>query len=124
MLVQSGEAPKIFWESYGLDLTNPKALEFVRETFHRVFHEWGFTYIKIDFLLHAVQPGTRVNQSLTMPQVLRKGLQAIRDVAGDDRFILTCGCPMGAAVGIADGMRIGLDVSHRWYLPLNLSAWP
>ncbi len=61
LLVQSGEAPKIFWESYGLDLTNPKALEFVRETFHRVFHEWGFTYIKIDFLLHAVQPGTRVN---------------------------------------------------------------
>lgn len=124
LLVQDGERPKVFWECYGLDLTNPKALDFVRETFDRVFNTWGFNYIKIDFLLHAIQPGRRHDDSLTSAEVLRKGLQAIRDVAGKDRFILTCGCPMGPAVGICDAMRIGLDVSHRWYLPMNLDNWP
>jgi alpha-galactosidase len=124
LLVQDGTEPKLFWECFGLDLTHPRAIEWVRETFDRVLNNWGFEYIKIDFLLHAIQPGKRHDNSLTTAQVLRRGLQAIRDVAGEDRFILTCGCPMAPAVGICDAMRIGPDVSHRWYLPMNLTAWP
>lgn len=119
---ESGE-PKPFWGVYGLDLTNPKAIDFVQETFERVFNEWGYDYIKIDFLLHAIQPGRRHNPSMTTAAALRRGLEAIREVAGD-RFVLGCGCPMGPALGIVDAMRIGPDVSHRWYLPMNLNEWP
>ncbi|MCC5875160.1 MAG: alpha-galactosidase [Candidatus Sumerlaeia bacterium] len=115
--------PRDFWGVYALDLTNPRALDFVRSTFERVFNEWGFAYIKIDFLLHAIQPGRRYDQSVTTAQALRNGLKAIREVAGD-RFILGCGCPMGPALGIVDAMRIGPDVSHRWYIPMNLGEWP
>jgi alpha-galactosidase len=118
-----GAGPQKTWEAYGLDLTNPNALNYVRETFTRVFDEWGFTYIKIDFLLYAILPGGRYDPTKTSAEALRDGLQVIRDVAGDDRFVLTCGCPMGPAVGVADGQRIGFDVSHRWYLPLNLPGW-
>lgn len=123
LLIQDESGPKCFWGVYGLDLTNPGALDFVRETFDRVFNIWGFTYIKIDFLLHAIMEGRRHNPSVTTAQALRRGLEVIREVAGD-RFILTCGCPMGPAVGIADAMRIGMDISHRWHLPLNPGTWP
>jgi hypothetical protein len=45
---------------------------------------------------------------------LRHGLEAIRAGAGDDAFILGCGCPIGQAIGVVDGMRIGPDVSPFW----------
>lgn len=123
LVMDDNGKPKDFWGVYALDLTNPKALEFVRTTFDRVFNEWGFEYIKIDFLLHAIQPGRRYDPDVTTAMALRNGLKVIREVAGD-RFILGCGCPMGPALGIVDAMRIGPDVSHRWYIPMNLKEWP
>lgn len=106
-----------------LDLTHPEVLDFLRETFDRVFNEWGFDYIKIDFLLHALIRGIRYDNSKTPVEVIRQGLQVIRDVAGD-RFVLCCGCPLGAAIGLCDAMRIGMDISSRWYVPMNLAGWP
>ncbi len=122
-LVQGEDGPEEYWGVYALDLSHPGALGFLRETFARVFDEWGFDYVKIDFLLHAVQPGKRYDPKLTTAQVFRQGLQVIRDVAGE-RFVLACGAPMGPSVGLCDGMRIGYDVSSRWYVPMNLKSWP
>jgi alpha-galactosidase len=45
---------------------------------------------------------------------LRRGLEAIRDAAGDEAFLLGCGCPLGPAIGIVDAMRIGPDVAPFW----------
>jgi 2-hydroxy-3-keto-5-methylthiopentenyl-1-phosphate phosphatase len=45
---------------------------------------------------------------------LRRGLEALRAGAGDEVFLLGCGCPLGAAVGVVDGMRIGPDVAPSW----------
>ncbi len=122
-LVQGASGPEEYWGVHALDLSHPEALAFLRSTFSRVFDEWQFDYVKIDFLLHAVQPGKRHDPSLTTAQVFRQGMQVIRDVAGD-RFVLACGAPMGPSVGLCDGMRIGYDVSSRWYVPMNLSHWP
>jgi hypothetical protein len=33
-------------------------------------------------------------------------LQTLRDAAGEDVFIIGCGCPIGPGVGIVDGMRV------------------
>jgi alpha-galactosidase len=106
-----------------LDLTHPAALDFVSETFTRVFDEWGFEYVKIDFLARAVHPGKRHDPGLTPVQAFRQGLQRIRNAARD-RFVLGCGAPMGPAVGLCDGMRIGADVSSYWLLPLDLPRNP
>jgi 2-hydroxy-3-keto-5-methylthiopentenyl-1-phosphate phosphatase len=38
----------------------------------------------------------------------------VRAGAGDEAFLLGCGCPLGAAVGVVDGMRIGPDVAPSW----------
>ena len=47
---------------------------------------------------------------------MRAGFDAIRRGAGDDVFILGCGAPLGACIGVVDGMRIGPDVAP-WWLP-------
>ena len=70
--------------------------------------------MKLDFLYAAAAPGRRNDPNLTRGETLRHGLEAIRAGAGDDAFILGCGCPIGQAVGVVDGMRIGPDVSPFW----------
>jgi alpha-galactosidase len=56
----------------------------------------------------------RADGDATRAEALRRGLEAIRDGAGPDAFLLGCGCPLGPAIGIVDGMRIGADVAPFW----------
>lgn len=123
-LLQDTDGPVEQWGVYALDLSHPEVLEFLRDTFHRVFHEWGFDYVKLDFLVHAMGRARRHNPKLTSVQAFRKAMQVICDAAGGDRFILNCGAPIGPSVGLCDGMRIGYDVSSRWHLPMNPDGWP
>ncbi len=74
----------------------------------------GFQYQKHDFLYTAAMQADAHDPSVTRAARLRKGLAAIRDGAGDDAFLLGCGCPMGPAVGLVDGMRIGADTAPYW----------
>ncbi|NDG83246.1 MAG: hypothetical protein EBX44_15835 [Betaproteobacteria bacterium] len=57
-------------------------------------------------------------------EAFRQGMQVIRDCAGKDKFILNCGSPLGPAIGLCDGMRIGFDVGGRWDAPMRLEEWP
>lgn len=109
-------------ERYGLDLTNPEVLNFLKETFERVFDEWGFDYIKIDFLLHGAIEGKRYDNTKTSVEAFCMGMDIIRKVA-KDRFILNCGSLIMPAAKYCDAMRIGADVGSRWYLPVNLEGW-
>jgi alpha-galactosidase len=45
---------------------------------------------------------------------LRRGLQIIREEAGDETFILGCTCHFAPAVGLVDAMRVGPDVKEVW----------
>ena len=108
---------------YALDLTNPEALNFLKETFKRVFDEWGFDYIKIDFLEHGLMSGRRFDPTKTSAEAFRMGMEAINEAKGD-KFCLNCGSPITQAIGLCDGMRIGYDVGSRWYVPMNTGAWP
>jgi alpha-galactosidase len=105
-----------FWGGFttALDLTSPGALEYASEVVGRAVHEWGFTYLKLDFLYAAAIRGRYHNPYLSRAQVLRKGLAALRGAAGKDATLLGCGCPLGPAVGLFDLMRIGADVDVRW----------
>ena len=51
---------------------------------------------------------------MTRAEALRAGLDAIRRGAGDDAVLIGCGLPLGPAVGVVDGMRIGADVAPTW----------
>jgi alpha-galactosidase len=47
----------------------------------------------------------------------RDGLSIVREAAGDDCYLLACGAPIIASVGIVDGIRLGPDVAEFWHDP-------
>jgi alpha-galactosidase len=100
--------------AYALDPSNPGFHAHLEHLFRKLTREFGYSYLKLDFLYAAGAPGRRHDPNLTRGETLRRGLEAIRAGSGDDAFILGCGCPLGQAVGIVDGMRIGPDVSPFW----------
>jgi alpha-galactosidase len=99
---------------YGLDLTNPQALDYACEVIRKAVEDWGFKYLKLDFLYAAALECRYQDPTRTRAQVLRLGLEALRDAAGPDIVMLACGCPLGSALGVFEAMRIGADVSGHW----------
>jgi alpha-galactosidase len=116
----SGFPGKFF---YGMDATKPKVLEHVTESIRRAVHEWGFPFIKLDFLYACIlrdhtgkrAANNRMDSTMTRAQAFGQALRVIREAAGPDTFILGCGCPVGPAVGWADAMRVSADAGPTWY---------
>jgi alpha-galactosidase len=100
--------------AYALDPSHPQVRDHLETLFRKLVHQFGYSYLKLDFLYAAAAEGLRHWRNWTRAETLRYGLAAIRAGAGDEAFILACGCPLGAAVGMVDGMRIGPDVSPYW----------
>lgn len=104
------------WNSrtVALDLTHPEACAWVETTIRRAVEEWGFPYLKLDFLYAGGLTGRRLDPTKTNAQVLHSGLELIRRTAGEKTFLLGCGCPIGSGVGIFDAMRISADTAPAW----------
>ncbi len=104
------------WDVFdtALDITIPEALNYAAEAVHRAAHEWGFPFLKLDFLYAAALPGRYHDPTKTRAQVLRMGLKALRQAAGEETHLLGCGCPLGPAIGLVDSMRVSSDVAPRW----------
>ena len=100
--------------AYALDASNPQFRAHLERLFAKLTHEFGYSYLKLDFLYAAAADGRRHDPNITRSESLRRGLEAIRAGAGNDAFILGCGCPLGQAIGIIDGMRVGPDVAPFW----------
>ncbi len=97
-----------------LDTTHPEVRDWLREIVEVVTREWGFRFLKLDFLYAAALPGRRHDPHATGVEALSLGLQVIREAAGEDVHLLGCGCPLGPAVGLVDSMRVGPDVAPYW----------
>lgn len=101
-----------------LDCTHPGAAEWLANVVQTVVHAWGYSFLKLDALAFAAQPGDSVAYHVagtTALQNVRRGLEIIRQAAGDDTFLLGCTCHFGPAVGLVDAMRVGPDVKALWY---------
>ncbi len=105
------------WNTFtqALDLTHPGALEYARQVIRTAVADWGYPYLKLDFLYAAALAGQYQDATQTRAQVLRHSLQALREEAGPDTMLLGCGCPLGSALGLFDAMRISSDVSPDWH---------
>ena len=113
-VVSAGFNPLWGGEVAPLDLTHPQVRQWLHDLFHQIVHEWGFKFLKLDFLYSSVVKGRLYDQSKTRAQAYREGLEIIREAAGEDVLILGCGAPLGPAVGLVDIMRIGADVGPKW----------
>ena len=95
---------------YSLDMDHPGVLAYLRQVFHRVFDEWGFDLVKLDFLYGAAPFGTE-DESRAGRMI--RAMDLLRELCGD-KLILGCGVPMAPAFGRVDYCRIGCDVGLDW----------
>ena len=100
---------------YALDTTSSATQEYVASVIAEV-RQWGFDYLKLDFLYAAAFPG-RHESPMARESAYRDGMSIVREVAGDDCYLLACGAPIIASVGIVDGIRVGPDVAEFWHDP-------
>jgi alpha-galactosidase len=99
---------------YGLDTSHPDARDWLRSLFRTIVAEWGYDYLKLDFLACGAISGLRHDPGATRARALCDGLALIRETVGDDVFLLGCGCPLLGGVGQLDAMRIGPDGAPYW----------
>jgi alpha-galactosidase len=104
------------WNQFGraFDPSHPGFLNYLQQVISTVTTQWGFNYLKLDFLYAGALPGERHNPHLTRAQAFHRALQTIRETAGDAIDLVGCGCPLGSGIGIFDTMRIGPDVAPHW----------
>ena len=107
-------ATEEYWLNTALDISHPEALAYACQVVSTAAHEWGFPYIKLDFLSAGALAGRRHDPTRSRAQILRAGLEALRQAAGEDAYLLGCGVPLGSAIGLFDAVRIGEDVSPAW----------
>lgn len=100
---------------YGLDVTHPRCAEYVRRVVDTMVNEWGFAYLKCDFLFSACLRGAAHHElELSRAQVLKAGMRIVREAAGEGTAIIGCGMPLSAGIGLVDAMRVGPDTGGFW----------
>jgi len=105
-----------------LDLTKPGAQEFLRQTIRKYVRDWGYQWIKIDFIYYIIAYSRIGDGSETVFQIYRDGLRIIKEEAGPDVFVLGVGV-VGFNYGLVDGQRLGLDNMPVWNNRKKLFNW-
>ncbi len=99
---------------YILDVTAPGAYEYIRNLYHKITQEWGYdALVEIDFIYYLLLGEEYYDKSLTRVEVFQRGMQAIREGAGPDTFIMSMTPQMITGV-YSEGVRIGRDCAPIW----------
>lgn len=100
---------------YSLDITNRGVEEYIRTFIKTIVKDWGYQFLKLDFMFGAcMRGGNHLNQRLTKAEVLKYGMDIIRDEAGKSVILEGCGMPISPAIGKVDCMRVGPDTAPYW----------
>ena len=95
---------------YSLDMDHPGVRDYLTRVFRRVFDEWGFDLVKLDFLYGAAPFGSDTESRAAR---MIRAMDFLRELCGD-KLILGCGVPLFPAFGRVDYCRIGCDVGLDW----------
>ncbi len=107
------------------DYSHPGARAHIARRIRAIVQDWGFPYIKIDFMRFGLnreiirnKPAvTRIkayDPAITDVERMRLGLQAMREAVGPNTYLLGCSAVFGPCIGYVDGMRTGGDISPRY----------
>ena len=95
---------------YALDFEKEEVREYIKAFFDKVFNEWKFDMVKLDFLYAAaIEP----RNGKTRGQLMCEAMDFLRECCGD-KIILGCGVPLAPAFGVVDACRISCDVENTF----------
>lgn len=97
--------------AYALDTLNPEVRSYVSEAIETAAREWGFSFLKLDFLYAACMlPHGGMNRG----ELMADAIELLREAAGEEVLLDGCGVPLASAFGKLDYCRIGCDVGLDW----------
>ena len=113
--VKAGWNP--LWDGvfYCLDLSREDVLGYLRSLMDKVIDEWGFRYIKLDFLYAGFLSGI---PSGCYERAVALLTERTGNAAGLPLAYLGCGLPLGASYRHFPLSRIGTDTRESWDWPL------
>ena len=100
------------WNS--LDFSVPEARQFLYDLFYKLSREWGFRYIKFDFVAFGLSAGRHADPAYNGIKNYRKALEIIRSAVTEDTLLLACTSPLTAPIGFVHGIRVSKDIFERW----------
>jgi hypothetical protein len=113
--ISIGKAEEVEGERlFVLDVTQPDAQEYLRQTYRTLVREWGVRYIKLDFMDNTAIEGYYHRPNTTALEAQRIGLEIIRKAVGDDVLLDKDGSPMLNPVGLVDEGRVSQDTGHAF----------
>lgn len=99
---------------YVLDVTHPKAQQYLHQTYTTMARRWGIKYFKLDFMEDSAIEGHYFRPHTTALEAQRIGLGILREAVGDSVLLDKDGSPMLNPVGYADLGRISQDTGHSF----------
>ncbi|MGA7523801.1 MAG: alpha-galactosidase [Acidobacteriaceae bacterium] len=99
---------------YMLDVTNPGAADYLRQTYTKLVHQWGIHYIKLDFMDDSAIEGYYHQPGTTAMEAQRIGLGIIRKAVGEHVWLDKDGSVMLNPVGYVNYGRISQDTGHTF----------
>lgn len=95
---------------YALNIYLPAVRDYLRAVFHRIIHEWGYRFLKLDFLYAAA----RVPFSGRSRGMIMSDAMDLLSTLSGDTVTLGCGVPLAYAAGRNHYCRVGADVALKW----------
>ncbi|TGM06242.1 glycosyl hydrolase [Leptospira barantonii] len=100
--------------TYCIDVTHPTSRDFLENVLKTIVKDYGYPYLKLDFLYAALLPGWTYDRGISPHKRYADTIRFIRKVVGKDVFLLGCGAPIYPSIGLFDAMRISCDVAPFW----------
>lgn len=116
---EKGEFLVCNFGTYIIDTTNPDAKNWVLAQIRQAL-DWGYRYLKLDFLFAETYEGKRYREGTTSMEAYREIMDAIfNEASSRGAYVLACGAPILPTAGFAHGIRTGGDIA----LGSSLYSW-
>lgn len=102
---------------YALDISRPEVEEHLARLFETVVEDWGFRYLKLDFLFAGLMRGERAGGGAAFEhyeRVVKRITSRTADRKGRPVAWLGCGAPFESSFRHFPLMRIGADTREAW----------
>jgi len=102
---------------YALDISRPEVEDYLVRLFETVVEDWGYRYLKLDFLFAGLMRGGRAGGGAAFEhyeRLVRRITSRTVDRRGRPVAWLGCGAPFEASFRHFPLMRIGADTRESW----------